>query len=150
MRSKRIVLTRCALLLVERVLVVSSLHFLGQLAESVGDEERGVDESVCAVGQASLVSAAQRTPHRADARLPTHVVHRVNLRHQFGFLCLHLYLHLEVSRSTGGHASAQSHVAAAAANGGGASVEAQVKLAAAGSPQLAGERRSVTTPASGR
>jgi len=56
-------------------LMVSSLHFLGQLTESVGDEKRGVDESVGAIGQASLVSAAQRTSHRADARLPTHVVH---------------------------------------------------------------------------
>jgi len=73
----------------------------------------------------------------------------MNLGHQFGFLRLHLYLHLEVSGTAGGHAAAaQPEVAAAAADGGRTGVEAQVQLATARCPQLAGERASVA-PTSG-
>jgi len=68
----------------------------------------------------------------------------MNLGHQFGFLRLHLYLHLEVSGTAGGHAAA-TQPEVAAADGGRTGVEAQVQLATARRPQLAGERASVAS-----
>ncbi len=60
------------------------LHFLRLLSESVGDQERDVDESFGAVLDARLVPRAETRAQRGrlHARVPTHVVDLMGHGHQ--------------------------------------------------------------------
>ena len=64
-----------------------------QLGEPVGDEERRVDESVAAVGQAAFLSTAERAVDVVDANVPTNVGDFVDLKRKAVALILAIKLH---------------------------------------------------------
>ena len=64
-----------------------------QLSEPVGDEERRVDESVAAVGQAAFLSTAERAVDVVDANVPTNVGDFVDLKRKAVALILAIKLH---------------------------------------------------------
>lgn len=70
-------------------LASSAAHFLGELGEPVGDEQRGVHEPLHAVCHAGLLPPGQAAAEAAgDADVPARLVEVMHLLHQLGGLLL--------------------------------------------------------------
>ena len=81
-------------------LASSGSHFLGELREPVGDEQRGVHKPLHAVGHAALLPRGQAAAEApGDADVKAGCVKMMHLLHQLRLLLLDLESLLEVSTS---------------------------------------------------